>query len=118
MNAERFNNSLNVEELDLVSGGTYKEYTELRDIINDGGVYARNSYKKWQSHRTHFDDEDNVVDYLREELGIKADLHGSFKDYVNPLAKSIPAEYTDMKTGKSLSHTEVVNRVRGFVKSL
>ena len=106
--------ALEMEHLDQVSGGTWKEYNELHDILISGQDTC-NAKKVWRSYKTHFDDEDSVVDYLREELGIKANLHGDVKSY---FFGGTPAEYTEMKTGKALSHGEVVNRLKAHVKKL
>lgn len=106
--------ALEMEHLDQVSGGTYKEYGELLDLLKKGQKTC-NAQKVWKSYNTHFDDEDNIVDYLREEMGIKANLHGDVKSY---FFGGTPAEYTEMKTGKALSHGEVVNRLKAHINKL
>ena len=109
----KFGNELTMEldQLDRVSGGTYHEYRELSDFM-----YDVKNCGKWKKHQTHLDREDDIVDYLREEMGIKANLHGGFLDFINPFTKGVPAEYTDMKTGKALSHQEVLSRVKARFK--
>ena len=39
-----------------------------------------------------------------------------FLHCIGKLAKRVPAEYTDMKTGKSLSHQEVLSCVKARFK--
>lgn len=109
----KFGNELIMEldQLDQVSGGTYMEFRAFSDFM-----YDKKNRGKWTKYQTHLDGEDDIVDYLREEMGIKANLHGSFLDFINPLAKGVPAEYTDMKTGKALSHQEVLSRVKARFK--
>lgn len=92
------------KQLDLVSGGTWDEYRDLLQIMKKDPAGKK--------YNLHLDDEDNVVSYLRNELGIAAQLNGGFINNFNPFTDNLPAVYTDMKTGKSLGHTQVMRRAR------
>ena len=110
--------TIEMEKLDQVSGGTHAEYKEIFhaalgfDIVNNDA--ANKVSRRFRSnYGLHFEDEDCVVDYLREELGIKANLHGGITSAV---LKGTPAEYTCMKTGKALTHGEVLGRVKALAR--
>ena len=98
------NEILNDEQLDKVSGSTWNEYRE---------VLTKVAYDKaWRKYSgLHFDDEDNVVAFLRKEMKIKADLNGSILADLNPFATNEPATYRDMITGKALAHSQVLRRI-------
>jgi hypothetical protein len=78
--------------------------------------HPANCSENWPGHDSF--DQENVQDYLREELGIRANLNASRLNWFNPFGSERPAEYTDMKTGKAISHQEVVRRAEAHVKSL
>lgn len=113
--AALFEKKLMDAELEKVSGGSMVEFLELRIICKGNSANSKNA---WNKHDTHLFDQENVQDYLREELGIRAKLNGSRLNWFNPFGSERPAEYTDMKTGKAISHQEVVRRAEAYVKSL
>ena len=107
MKKEIFTNNTEIltdEQLDNISGGTWDEY---RDLL---GIKDKDPAGK--KYKAHSDDEDNVVAYLRSELGIEANLNGSFWTMINPFKSDVPATYTDIKTGKRLAHSQVCRRAR------
>ena len=108
--AALFENTIMDSELEQVSGGTYSEYRDFAYIM-----FSKSNSPKWKKYQTHWDGEDDVVDFLREEMGIKANLHGSAWGPLNPFGEKV-AEYTEMKTGKALSHQEVLGRVKKYFK--
>lgn len=113
--AALFEKNIMDAELEKVSGGSVAEFLELRIICKGNSAKSKNA---WEKHDTHLFDQENVQDYLREELGIRANLNGSRLNWFNPFGSERPAEYTDMKTGKAISHQEVVRRAEAYVKSL
>ncbi len=92
------------EELDQISGGTYAECCEIDRIMEKDPAGKK--------YNMHIDIESNVVAYLRNELGIEAKMNGSFIDSILPWKTDQPAIYTEIKTGKSLGHSEVVSRAK------
>ena len=95
---------LNDAQLDNISGGTWDEYWEIRK--------AACRDKKYNKYAFHIDGEDDATDYLRGELGIEANLNGSFLDALNPFKTSEPATYKEISTGKRLAHSQVLRMIR------
>lgn len=87
-----------------MSGSTWNEYRQVLTKVRDDKAWKRYS-------GLHFDNEDNVVAFLRKEMKIKADLNGSILDEINPFATNEPATYRDMITGKALSHGQFLRRI-------
>lgn len=98
---------LNLEQLDKVSGGNTSEFLEISHLLGKYFGYKRASF------RSHKEDQRIVRDWLKNNLGIDAELHS---EILIPRADANePNKYYHM--GKEISHDKVMyylNRKAGL----
>lgn len=102
--------SLNMDEMDKVSGGTILEMSSIHMALE-----KVNLAKKMKI-------SDNVFELIGKGLEYTSDL--VFKDYEDTLRKyfGIKAKvsktsgnvYHDLITGRKMSHEQVINRIKNF----
>ena len=97
------NAKLNQNELNQVAGGTIKELEEL--------VEACGAMATFQTHVpiSNKADAAYVKDYLRDKIGIEANISIGV---VGTGLFSKHNTYKDIYTGRSLTHKEVLERIR------
>ena len=97
------NAKLNQNELNQVAGGTVKELEEL--------VEACGAMATFQTHVpiSNKADAAYVKDYLRDKIGIEANISIGV---VGTGLFSKHNTYKDIYTGRSLTHKEVLERIR------
>lgn len=97
---------MSMNELDAVSGGTYGEYKELRDLIK------RNTSKELNAR--------GVEKWLKDTFDIEAEIStGFFLNFSDDAGKTntyktiIPSEYPNTKPMiEYISHQEVIKRIK------
>ena len=100
------NAKLNQSELNQVAGGTVKEYKEL--------IEAGKGFFKFQAHIPGVNrvGATNLEDFMRDKMGIEAHIS---LGAVGTGLFSKHNKYKDLSTGRSISHNEVLERLRKFV---
>ena len=97
------NGKMNDMELENVAGGTHREMVELHSAM------AKNP-SKLGTHIPGISEitKSHIIDRLKDEYGIEAHID------IGWLGLGIASEnntYKDIKTGKSLTHSEVMKRL-------
>ena len=99
---------MNDEQLDMVAGGTVKELEELVEALQSNSV-ARGLGKAY----SHIPGVSEAIKYgvARDlfNMGIEADISVGF---CGTGIGSKNNKYRDTSTGKSLTHAEVLNRLK------
>ena len=97
------NGKMNDMELENVAGGTHREMVELHSAMTKNpsklGTHIPGISEITKSH---------IIDRLKDEYGIEAHID------IGWLGMGIASEnntYKDIKTGKSLTHQEVMKRL-------
>ena len=103
---------LGMNDLEIVSGGTVREFDDLVYEFVQIPVLA----DLCGTAVGHVPGANNVAAYavelgLEEYLGIKADISLGF---CGTGIGSDPNKYIEISTGKSLSHAEVIQRIRNY----
>ena len=106
--------TIGLEELEIVSGGTVGELENLYKAMSSYGFYL-DDYASTFS--IHCPGANHVLAEIIEEalylhLGISADIDLGF---MGTGINSKPNKYVDIATGKSLTHSEVINRIKSGV---
>ena len=102
---------LSMEQLDAVSGGTWKEYDEIADLLPT-------IPEKWQDNKGLTYDgfrrmtPEEVQKWLNEKLNIWAVIDTGSKWNPSPRAG---AKNTYNKFGKSLTHSKVIAEIHNFL---
>ena len=114
--------TIEMEKLDQVSGGTHAEYKEIFhaalgfDIVNNDA--ANKVSRRFRSnYGLHFVSGSGVA--VSKNNIVKANsvsILGKAKTNSSAVLKGTPAEYTCMKTGKALTHGEVLGRVKALAR--
>ena len=102
--------TLEMEELEIVSGGTVTELDELISAIEGNGFFGDLCGKLGG----HLPCANGLVaalikEVLEDSLGIRANISLGFG---GTGLGSDPNTYLDIRTGKSLTHAEVISRIR------
>lgn len=101
---------MSMNELDAVSGGTWKEYFEIANLLP--GIPD-----KWQDMKgCTFDgfrlrDPDEVRDWLDTYLGIRANIDTGSKWNPNPRAGE---KNTYTRNGQPLTHSKVIAEIHNY----
>ncbi len=110
-----FNEMMSMNELDSISGGTYKEYVAISDAIAKRveDINKNNPNFKNTTERLSREDTDS---WLRTNLNIGVDfgikVASKPLDFINSKAKYYSVETTS--AGKSFSHQEVLNQIAAW----
>ena len=104
--------TIEMEELEIVSGGTVTELDELISVIEGNGVFGDICGKIGG----HLPGTNGLVaalikEVLEDSLGIRANISLGFG---GTGLGSDPNTYLDIKTGKRLTHAEVINIIRRY----
>jgi len=105
------NNIIDLEELEIVSGGTVGEFEELIKAFLDIPMYR----DIFGAVGGHIPGANNAIaalmeNTLEESFGIRADIDLGI---AGTGLCSDPNTYVDISTGKSMTHAEVLKRIRG-----
>lgn len=97
------NTKINLDELNAVAGGTVKELEEL--------VEACGAMASFQTHIpiSNKADASYVKDYLRDKIGIEANISIGI---LGTGLRSKHNTYKDIYTGRSMTHKEVLERIK------
>ena len=100
---------LNPEQLENVSGGTVKEYSELLEARNEINCVGRGvaSHVPLINHATAYDLENTLKAY-----DVDAEINLGFAGLG---IGSDPNTYRDSVTGETLTHEQVLNRLRRVI---
>ena len=104
------NEILGMNELDRVSGGTWKEYKEIadllpavpQDIFEDRGYFS-GSFRRMKP--------DEVQKWLKDKLNISANIDVGSKWNLSPRSGE---KNTYTQNGKSLTHSKVIAEIKNF----
>ena len=102
---------MSMNELDAVSGGTWKEYDEIADLLPT-------IPEKWQDNKGLTYDgfrrmtPEEVQKWLNEKLNIWAVIDTGSKWNPSPIAG---AKNTYNKFGKSLTHSKVIAEIHNYL---
>ena len=104
--------TIEMEELEIVSGGTVTEFDELITAIEGNGVFG----DICGAIGGHVPGANNIVaavvkNALEYILDIRAEISLGF---AGTGIGSDPNIYIDLKTGKMISHAEVIDRIRRY----
>lgn len=104
--------TLEMEELEIVSGGTVTEFDELISAIEGSGVFG----DICGAVGGHLPGTNKLLaalvkEVLEDSLGIRANISLGFG---GTGLGSDPNTYVDLRTGKNLSHAEVISRIRRY----
>ena len=97
---------LKAKELEQVNGGTVEELADIMSAFSSGNEIARNSaYVPGVNAAAAYE----MRRQLKNDYGIKADISIGIggTDYC-----SDPNEYTEIATGRSMSHIEVLSVIQ------
>ncbi len=95
---------MNLEEMEMVSGGTVNELSELLQTIGENG--ALGAFLKVHGHTPVLNILDKTpVTELLYDLGVDADISVGF---LGTGIGSDPNKYVSLKTNKALSHQQVI----------
>ena len=104
---------MSFEELDQVAGGTVKEFDE---IIRAFGKY--DIVKEFSGIAAHIPGANKCtvefVESVLKEIGINADISIGFLGFG---IGSDPNKYTGVATGRTMTHSEVLTRIKNHVDS-
>ncbi len=108
-NIQKINNQLEQlsdEELEQVAGGSQDELAQLVRAMRDNkkvgfdeGEYLFGSLERWEY----------LANQRLDKLGINADIHWSIFSTTD-----CPNSYTDKANGKTLTHQEVLDRIKNY----
>jgi len=101
------NEMLSEEELEEVTGGTMMEFTQiLSTVVSNTSLMKdlKDILVNVTGGNLNLEEVRNALTGVCDELGIKAKI----SVYTN---KNV---YTDKKTGKSISHDEVIKRIKNY----
>ena len=110
-----FNEMMNIDELDAVSGGTYKEYVGISNAIAKriADVNKNDPNFKGRTERLTQEETDG---WLRTNLNIAADfgirVSSRPLDFINSDAKYHSVANTT--AGKKFSHQDVLNQIAAW----
>lgn len=96
--------TMSIDELDLVSGGTYGEYKELAKLLPEIPCSAI----VLTDNPTRKRDPDEVASLLKEKLGINAKI--DIGGWWNPLNSAGKANVYS-RNGQTLSHSKVISEI-------
>lgn len=105
------NNIIDLEELEIVSGGTVGELDDLIKALIDIPMYK----DLFGAVGGHIPGANNAIAALMEEVleksfGIRADIDLGI---AGTGLCSDPNTYVDISSGKSMTHAEVLKRIKG-----
>ena len=112
MTDTKVNNSIiDLEELEIVSGGTVGELDELIRALMDIPMYK----DLFGAVGGHIPGANNAIaalmeNTLEESFGIRADIDLGI---AGTGLCSDPNTYVDISTGRSMTHAEVLKRIKG-----
>ena len=100
-----FETTMNMEELDMVSGGKYSNYVTVTDAI-----YNRlKQLGKVNGAYTRLPEKD-AVEWLSNNIQVKAEFNTTFGfDFLN--GKAVYKESIQSKAGARITQQEVLNRI-------
>ena len=105
-------NEISVRELETVSGGTVTEFEQLyKAYYSNGFLVALAGGIGTHIPGVNYIAVAGLEKHLEENLKIKADISIGF---AGTGIGSDPNTYVDMETGKSLTHAEVLERIKTF----
>lgn len=111
---------LNMDELDQVSGGTVMEFAQICELIckvkiDGSGIFSaiQTAFEKGKPFMPLVNDGmvRDVKGILKNKFGIKAKI--SLGDFGTGIC-SRNNEYNDLITGKTLTHDQVLARIKNF----
>ncbi len=104
--------TIEMEELEIVSGGTVTELDELISAI-EGNGFLGDFFGKVGGHLPCANGlvAALIKEVLEDNLGIRANISLGFG---GTGLGSDPNTYLDIKTGKSFTHAEVINIIRRY----
>ena len=104
---------LSLEELDAVAGGTVKEFDE---IIRAFGKY--DIFKEFGGIAAHIPGANKCtvefVESVLKEIGINADISIGYLGFG---IGSDPNKYSEVGSGRAMTHSEVLSRIKQHVDS-
>ena len=103
------------DELDNVAGGTVGELEDLASAMADFPVIKQIGVGVAHIPGANHALAAGVADILKNQMGIRADID---LGWGGTGLNSDPNTYTEISTGRRLSHSEVLNRIKSMSKSL
>ena len=102
---------LSMNELDRVSGGTWKEYFEIANLLPSALLESRNELGETYFAKCYMYPKE-VEDWLNKNLGIWAniDAGSSFKSEPQSRRKN-----SYMLNGESVTHSKVIAEIHNFL---
>ena len=110
-NLKKINEGLELmsdEELEKVAGGTVGELADLAGAMADFPVIKQIGVGVAHTPGANYALAAAVADILKNQMGISADISLGF---AGTGLNSDPNTYTEISTGKRLSHSEVLDRI-------
>ena len=92
---------MTMEQMDQVAGGHQEEI----DVLGEAFGISTDSKTRWGAKK----DAEKIAKRLNDEFGITAVMHGGHDTYFGDQEKNY---YLNKKTGKSMTHLEVMKLVR------
>ena len=102
---------LSMNELDRVSGGTWKEYFEIANLLPSALLESRNALGETYFAKCYMYPKE-VEDWLNKNLGIWANIDAGSS--FNPSPRS-GEKNSYNKFGKSLTHSKVIAEIHNYL---